>query len=239
MKLSRREAFLLFFMGLLTVAGLMIAFIIIPLNNKIDANKVKLSGLELQKMIIEATLPLEPILKVRREELLKEVSDELDKIETPMNAAQFDRWMLPTSTLHETIVVGASFTQAVVGSPDSTVSELYDPMYKIRSLILDYNKEPIPESGIPVSTSQLLHARFSYRLQTDYLQFRHITRDISSWNTTIYLNEATFDFETEEALLVVDVYMIHKLLPDENPKDYSGDFIPGRDNLDHDHDDEE
>jgi hypothetical protein len=34
-----------------------------PLNNKIDANKVKLSGLESQKTIIDATLPLEPILK--------------------------------------------------------------------------------------------------------------------------------------------------------------------------------
>jgi hypothetical protein len=239
MKLSRREAFLIFVMGLIALAGLMIAFIILPLTNKLDANKVKLAGLESQKVIVDATLPLEPILRVRREELLKEVSSILNKIETPMNAAQFDRWMLPTSTLHETIVVGASFTQPVVESPDSTISELYDPMYKIRSLILDYNKEAVAASEIPVTTSQLLHSRFSYRLQTDYLQFRHITRDISSWDTTIYLNEATFDFETEEALLVVDVYMIHKLIPDENPKDYSGDFIPGRDNLDHDHEDEE
>jgi hypothetical protein len=53
----------------------------------------------------------------------------------------------------------------------------------------------------------------------------------------VYLNEASFDFESGEAFLVIDVYMIHKLIPDENPKDYSGDFIPGRDNLDHDHDD--
>jgi hypothetical protein len=237
MKLSRRETFLLFVMGLIAIAGLMIAFIVLPLNNKIDANKVKLSGLESQKTVIDATLPLEPILKVRREELLNEVSAELNKIETPMNAAQFDRWMLPLTTLHETIVIGAQFTQPVVESPDSTVSELYDPMYKIRSLILDYNKEAMPVSGIPVTTSQLLHSRFSYRIQTDYLQFRHITRDISSWDTTIYLNEATFDFETGEALLVIDAYMIHKLIPDENPKDYSGDFIPGRDNLIHDHDD--
>jgi hypothetical protein len=237
MKLSRREIFLLFFMGLIAITGLMFAFVIMPLNNKLDSNKVKLTGLESQKTIIDATLPLEPILKVRREELLVEVSNELNKIETPMNAAQFDRWMLPLTTLHETIVIGAQFTQPVVESPDSTVSELYDPMYKIRSLILDYNKEAMPVSGIPATTSQLLHSRFSYRIQTDYLQFRHITRDISSWDTTIYLNEATFDFETGEAMLVIDAYMIHKLIPDENPKDYSGDFIPGRDNLIHDHDD--
>lgn len=237
MKLSRREAFLLFVMGLLAIGGLMIAFIVLPLNNKIDSNKVKLSGLESQKTIIDATLPLEPILKVRKEELYKEVSDELNKIETPMNAAQFDRWMLPLTTLHETVVLGAEFTQPVAESPDSTVSELYDPMYKIRSLILDYNKEAMPVSDIPISSSQLLHSRFSYRIITDYLQFRHITRDISTWDTTIYLNEASFDFESGEAMLVIDVYMIHKLMPDENPKDYSGDFIPGRDNLIHDHDD--
>jgi hypothetical protein len=237
MKLSRREAFLLFAMGLIAVVGLMIAFIVTPLNNQINANKIKLSGLENQKVVIDATLPLEPILKIRRDELYKEVSDILNKIETPMNAAQFDRWMLPLTTIHETIVIGAQFTQPVVESPVSTVSELYDPMYKIRSLILDYNKEAMPTSGIPVTTSQLLHSRFSYRVKTDYLQFRHITRDISTWNTTVYLNEASFDFETGEALLVIDVYMIHKLLPDDNPKDYSGDFIPGRDNLIHDHDD--
>jgi hypothetical protein len=237
MKLSRREAFLLFVMGLIAIGGLMYAFVVTPLNNKLDANKIKLSGLESQKAIIDATLPLEPILKVKREELYLEVSAELNKIETPMNAAQFDRWMLPLTTLHETIVIGATFTQNQVESPESTVSELYDPMYKIRTLILDYNAEALPVSGIPVTTSQLLHSRFTYRIQTDYLQFRHITRDISSWNTTIYLNEATFDFESGEAMLVVDVYMIHKLIPDENPKDYSGDFIPGRDNLIHDHDD--
>jgi hypothetical protein len=237
MKISRREMFLLFVMGFIAIVGLMIAFVINPLNNKLDANKVKLSGLEAQKTIVDATLPLEPILKVRREELYIEVSSELNKIETPMTAAQFDRWMLPLTTLHETIVIGATFTQAQVESPESTVSELYDPMYKIRTLILDYNAEALPVSGIPVTTSQLLHSRFTYRIQTDYLQFRHITRDISSWNTTVYLNEATFDFETGEAMLVVDVYMIHKLIPDENPKDYSGDFIPGRDNLIHDHDD--
>jgi hypothetical protein len=237
MKLSRREAFLLFVMGLIAIGGLMYAFVVTPLNNKLDANKIKLSGLESQKAVIDATLPLEPILKVKREELYLEVSAELNKIETPMNAAQFDRWMLPLTTLHETIVIGATFTQAQVESPESTVSELYDPMYKIRTLILDYNAEALPVSGIPVTTSQLLHSRFTYRIQTDYLQFRHITRDISSWNTTVYLNEATFDFESGEAMLVVDVYMIHKLIPDENPKDYSGDFIPGRDNLIHDHDD--
>jgi hypothetical protein len=237
MKLSRREAFLLFVMGLIAVGGLMYAFIVSPLNSKIDANKIKLSGLESQKAVIDATLPLEPILKVKREELYLEVSSELNKIETPMSAAQFDRWMLPLTTLHETIVIGATFTQAQVESPESTVSELYDPMYKIRTLILDYNAEALPVSGIPVTTSQLLHSRFTYRIQTDYLQFRHITRDISSWNTTVYLNEATFDFESGEAMLVIDVYMIHKLIPDENPKDYSGDFIPGRDNLIHDHDD--
>jgi hypothetical protein len=237
MKLSRREAFLLFVMGLIAIGGLMYAFIVSPLNNKIDANKIKLSGLESQKTVIDATLPLEPILKVKREELYLEVSAELNKIETPMTAAQFDRWMLPLTTLHETIVIGATFTQAQVESPESTVSELYDPMYKIRTLILDYNAEALPVSGIPVTTSQLLHSRFTYRIQTDYLQFRHITRDISSWNTTVYLNEATFDFESGEAMLVVDVYMIHKLIPDENPKDYTGDFIPGRDNLIHDHDD--
>ena len=237
MKISRREAFLLFLLGLLAIGGLTYAFVIMPLNNKIDANKVKLLGLEAQKTIVDATLPLEPILKQRRENLYKEVSDELNRIETPMNAAQFDRWMLPLTTLHETIVIGATFTETNIVSPDSVVTPIYDPMYKIRSLILEYNKEALPSDGIPATTSQLLHSRFTYRVKTDYLQFRHITRDISSWDTTIYLNEASYDFETGEGLIAVDVYMIHKLVPDPNPKDYSGDFIPGRDNLIHDHDD--
>jgi hypothetical protein len=73
-----------------------------------------LSSLESQKTDCRCYIYLlEPILKVRREELLSEVSEELNKIETPMNAAQFDRWMLPLTTLHETIVIGAEFTQPV------------------------------------------------------------------------------------------------------------------------------
>ena len=209
----------------------MIAFIIMPLNKKIDENKIKLSGLESQKTIVDATLPLEPILKLRRAEALKDVSSELNKIETPMNTAQFDRWMLPLTTIPGTIVTGVVFEQPKVLSPSSTVSELYDPMYKIRELILQYNAEAPTLSGIPVTSSQLLHSRSIYRIKADFEQFTRITREISSWDTTIYLNEATYDFKTQEAMLSIDVYMIHKLLPDENPKDYGGDFVPGRDSL--------
>lgn len=232
MSISRREAFLLFVMGLIAIVGLMIAFVILPLNNKINENKVKLSGLETQKTIVDATLPLEPILKLRREELLKDVSSELNKIETPINAAQFDRWMLPLTTIQGTIVSGVVFEQPKILSPSSTVSELYDPIYKIRELILEYNAEVQPASGIPVTTSQLLHSRSIYRIKTDYEQFSRIASEISSWDTTIYLNEATYDFIKEEAMLAIDVYMIHKLLPEENPKDYGGDFVPERDSLD-------
>ncbi|PKM63627.1 MAG: hypothetical protein CVU96_06925 [Firmicutes bacterium HGW-Firmicutes-20] len=234
MNISRREAFLLFAMGLIAIVGLMIAFIIIPLNNEIEANKVELSGLESRKTIVDATLPLEPILKVRRAELLKDVSNELNKIETPMSTAQFDRWMLPLTTIPGTIVTGVVFEQPKVLSPSSTVSELYDPMYKIRELILQYNAEKPSLSGIPITSSQLLHSRSIYRIKLNYEQFNRITREISSWDTTIYLNEATYDFKTQEAMLSIDVYMIHKLLPEENPKDYGGDFVPGRDTLNFD-----
>lgn len=231
MKLSRREAFLLFVMGLVAIVGLMIAFVIIPLNNKIDANKIVLSGLESRKAVIDATLPLEPILRVRREETLKLVSDELNKIETPINAAQFDRWMLPLLTMEDIVVLSAEFTQSSVATPDSTVSYLYDPLYKIRTLILEYNKESSSQSDIPQTSSQIMLATYTYRFETDYEKFNFITSQITSWDTTVYIKEASFDFDSEEALLVIDVYTVHKLLPEENPKDYSGDFIPGRDSL--------
>lgn len=231
MSISRREAFLLFVLILLATAGLIIAFIILPLSNEIESNKIRLSGLESQKTVIDATLPLEPILKLRRSELLNEVSSKLNKIETPMNTAQFDRWMLPLTTIPGTIVTGVVFEQPTVLSPNSTVSELYDPMYNIRELIQQYNASTPSLSEIPVTSSQLLFARSIYRIEADYEQFSRITREISSWDTTIYLNEATYDFKTQEAMLSIDVYMIHKLLPEENPKDYGGDFVPGRDTL--------
>jgi hypothetical protein len=234
MNISRREAFLLFAMATIAIGGLMIAFIILPLNSKIEANKIKLSGLESQKAIVDATLPLEPILKIRRAELLKDVSNELNKIETPMNAAQFDRWMLPLTTIPGTTVTSVVFEQPKVLPPNSTVTELYDPMYKIRELILQYNASVPTLSGIPVTTSQLLFSRSIYLIKANYEQFNRITREISSWDTTIYLNAASYDFKTQEAMLSIDVYMIHKLLPEENPKDYGGDFVPGRDTLNFD-----
>jgi hypothetical protein len=232
MKVTRREAFLLFVMGLFAIAGVMIAFVILPLNNKIDANKIILSGLESQKTIVDATLPLEPILKLRRQELLKDVSNELNKIETPMSAAQFDRWMLPLISVQRVIVIEATFEQTSIETPNAIVSEQFDPLYKIRNLILEFNAQAPPVSDIPVTISQLLHSRSIYRLETDFELFNRITREISSWNTSIFLNEATYDFAKKEAILTLDVYTIHKLLPEENPKDYSGDFVPGRDSID-------
>jgi hypothetical protein len=232
MKVTRREAFLLFVMGLFAIAGVMIAFVILPLNSRVDANKIILSGLESQKTIVDATLQLEPILKLRRQELLKDVSNELNKIETPMSTAQFDRWMLPLISVQRVIVIEATFEQTSIETPNSTVSEQFDPLYKIRNLILEYNAQAPPASDIPATTSQLLHSRSIYRIQTDFELFNRITREISSWNTSIFLNEATYDFAKKEAILTLDVYTIHKLLPEENPKDYSGDFVPGRDSID-------
>lgn len=232
MKVTRREAFLLFVMGLIAIIGVMIAFVILPLTNKVDANKIVLTGLENQKALVDATLPLEPILKLRRQELLQNVSNELNRIETPMSAAQFDRWMLPLITTEQVIVIEATFEQTSIDTPDSKVTEAYDPLYKIRNLILEYNAQAAPFSDIPATTSQLLLSRTIYRLETSFDIFNRITREISLWDTSIYLNEATYDFAKREALLTLDVYTIHKLLPEENPKDYSGDFVPGRDSID-------
>lgn len=63
MRISKREAFLLFILAFVGIIGMMIAFVILPMMNELDANKAVLSELEARKLVIDTTLPNEANLK--------------------------------------------------------------------------------------------------------------------------------------------------------------------------------
>ena len=85
-------------MVLVGIVVLMATLVILPLQNSINELDLQKIDLENQKLVIDTTLPQLPRLRLSQEEKLIVANDELSLIESPISAAEFERWMLPLTT---------------------------------------------------------------------------------------------------------------------------------------------
>lgn len=128
MRVSKREAFLLFILALVGIVGMMLAFIILPLMNEVNANKLVLEDLNNQKLIIDTSIPNEANLKKQLETRLVEVSDLLHTFESPINEAQFERWVLPLTTKYNMKVLETNFTDVELTTPLALINLFISPL---------------------------------------------------------------------------------------------------------------
>ncbi|MHC1735607.1 MAG: hypothetical protein AB9921_08075 [Erysipelotrichaceae bacterium] len=229
MKLSKREQFLLFIMGLLAISIFFFALIFLPMSSKIDALKAEKSTLEQEKTIIDATLPTAPGLKKQLETKDIEVNAELAKIESPLLSAEFERWILPLTTKYDMRVLGATFSEPVVSMPTSMVTLVFEPIYGLRTMIDDYVGNEVPIDSAAGTESELLKSHYTYSLLTNYTRFKQMIDDIAEWDTTFFITEASYNFSTGVANLTIDAYSIHKISY-EGDQEYPGDYDATGDN---------
>lgn len=232
MTVNRREAFLLFFLGMIALVALAWAFVISPLSKEIEANQLQKSQLENRKLVIDTTIPLAPTLRDRQANRLEEVDKLFDEIESPLLTAEFERWFLPLTTMFNVRILSTSFSQATVSTPDGLVVAVNEPTYKLRQLIDEFNQTSRTPDTIKTSTANLLRARYSYDIATTFPRYQSILDEITYWNTSFFVSSSSYDYATGTATITIDAYTVHKILPDENPKDYSGDYIAGGTNND-------
>jgi len=227
MSVTRREAFLLFVMGFVGLAVFFFTFVITPLNQQIAANQLLKGQLENRKFVIDSTLPLAPALKNRQDNLLKDVDAVLDTIESPLNAAQFERWLLPLTTKYNMRIISSTLSDTIVAVPNSLVMAYNEPMYRLKQLIDDYNRVNRKLDTVASTNATLLKATYTYEIATSFIRFERLLDEISAWDTTFYVSSASYSFELGRAFLTLDLYTVHKILPDENPKEYLGDYNAG------------
>ena len=229
MTMTKREKFLVFLMILVGVVVFMITIVILPMQNKINELVLQKIDLENQKLVIDTTLPQLPALRTSQENKLKEANDELAKIESPITAAEFERWMLPLTTKYDMRVTEVTISDSMVAEPDGQVVLVNEPIYGLKTLIQGFSGEIDEVDTAPTSSSTLLKMTVDYNLLTNYTRFKSMLTQIRAWDTSFFVTEADYNFATGIASIKVDAYMIHKISY-EGDRTYTGDYQATGDN---------
>ncbi len=229
MTMTKREKFLVFLMILVGVVVFMITIVILPMQNKINELELQKIDLENQKLVIDTTLPQLPALRTSQENKLKEANDELAKIESPITAAEFERWMLPLTTKYDMRVTEVTISDTMVAEPDGQVVLVNEPIYGLKTLIQGFSGEIDEVDTAPTSSSTLLKMTVDYNLLTNYTRFKSMLTQIRAWDTSFFVTEADYNFATGIASIKVDAYMIHKISY-EGDRTYTGDYQATGDN---------
>jgi hypothetical protein len=229
MTMTKREKFLVFLMILVGVVVFMITIVILPMQNKINELELQKIDLENQKLVIDTTLPQLPALRTSQENKLKEANDELAKIESPITAAEFERWMLPLTTKYDMRVTEVTISDSMVAEPDGQVVLVNEPIYGLKTLIQGFSGEIDEVDTAPTSSSTLLKMTVDYNLVTNYTRFKSMLTQIRAWDTSFFVTEADYNFATGIASIKVDAYMIHKISY-EGDRTYTGDYQATGDN---------
>lgn len=229
MTMTKREKFLIFLMVLVAIVVMMITIVILPLQNKIDELDLQKIELENQKLVIDTTLPQLPSLRASQDLKLKEANDELAKIESPITAAEFERWMLPLTTKYDMRVTEVAISSIVVAEPNGQVVLVNEPLYGLKTLIQGFSGEIEEVDVAPASTSNLLKMTVDYNVVTNYTRFKSLLTQIRAWDTSFFVTEADYNFTTGIASVKIDAYMIHKISYDGD-RTYYGDYQATGDN---------
>ena len=229
MTMTKREKFLVLLMILVGVVVFMITIVILPMQNKINELELQKIDLENQKLVIDTTLPQLPALRTSQENKLKEANDELAKIESPITAAEFERWMLPLTTKYDMRVTEVTISDSMVAEPDGQVVLVNEPIYGLKTLIQGFSGEIDEVDTAPTSSSTLLKMTVDYNLLTNYTRFKSMLTQIRAWDTSFFVTEADYNFATGIASIKVDAYMIHKISY-EGDRTYTGDYQATGDN---------
>ncbi len=224
--LSKREKFLVFLMALILPIALMVVLLLIPLQNEIDANRAQLSLLEIQKTEIETKITLIPTFRAKKEERLVQVDEAFEQIASPLHAAEFERWMLPLFSKYSIPLSGVILSETRVAQPDIMVSNLEEPVYRVLTLINEYNEIVVEENTLPLPTTQLLGATYSYTFETTFAKYLAMLDEIKRWNTTFVVSDSRYNTIDNSASITINVYSIDKLNKEETLGIYNGDFGP-------------
>jgi hypothetical protein len=223
--LSKREVFLLFAMAVIVSTSLFIAFLINPLNAEIANNQDKLSSLEFQRQQTDINLSVIPSLRTRKGVRLAETEIALGKIADPIHAAEFERWILPVFSQYSARVTNVILSETKVATPELLYTQVTPAVYRLLELIQDYNQISVAAlEPLPISTTQLLFAEYTYMFVVGYENFIEIADTVKMWNTTYIISDAMYDFANREGSITIRVYGVHKLTEQEILDIYKGDL---------------
>lgn len=217
MTISKREKFLIFFLVLVAMIMVFVLLIIMPLTQKITDQKTLRSDLQFKQQEIQRKIAMQDTLIARQKDSLLALNDEFEKIEQPLDGAEYERWVLPLTYKHGMRINQASLGNIEVATPDSKEVLVLEPSYRLKELVQEYLQEEAIVDHIPSSDSTLLKQTFTYNVSSEYNPYKAFLDDVTNWRTSVYITGSSYNFENKTATFVFDVYSIKKI--EEAPRD--------------------
>lgn len=216
--LTRREQVLLFaLLAILITAGFFL-LVIQPLNKDIAANQAKLNELEGKKSEIDLKLASENAITANLEKATLAVNDKFARIESPLFAADFEKWTLPYLVNNQVVMTSLTVSEPELSAPNIPTYQNVGFSYELRDLVDSYNQVVENAKTIPMTEAQLVHSTVEFKFNTTYEIYVKFLDEIAFWDTTVFVTNTFYDFTQSSGTVRVEYYTSEKINTEEVPE---------------------
>ncbi|NTW96053.1 MAG: hypothetical protein HGB31_05475 [Erysipelotrichaceae bacterium] len=213
MKLSNREVNLLYALSTLGVIVAFLMLVIFPLQKSIDAQQTLNLTLNDQKTLVDAQILNGAGLDDKLVKALENVNLELAKIESPINAEEFELRIQPYLVTNDIQILSWNANEPVVSKPNLPVFQKTNLIFKLQELLDSYSQINTATGNVPSSETELVKTTIILTFKSPYLVYTGLLDTIAGFNSTIYVSSANRENSTGTATINIDIYTLTKPEP--------------------------
>jgi hypothetical protein len=215
MKLSNREMNLLYALSTLGVIVAFLMLVIFPLQKSIATQQTLNLTLNDQKNLVDAQILNGAGLDDKLVKALENVNIELAKIESPVNAEEFELRIQPYLLTNDIEVLSWNANEPVVSKPNLPVYQKTNLIFKLQELLDSYSQIDTATGNVPSTETELVKTTIILTFQSSYLVYTGLLDTIAGFNSTIYVSSANRENSTGTATINIDIYTLTK--PESQP----------------------
>jgi len=215
MKLSNRETNLLYALATLAIIVAFLMLVIFPLQKSIAAEQTLNLTLKDQKILVDAQILNGADLDDKLVKALENVNVELAKIESPVNAEEFELRIQPYLLTNDIQILSWNANEPVVSKPNLPVYQKTNLNFKLQELLDSYSQIDTATGNIPSTETELVKTTIILTFQSSYLVYTGLLDTIAGFNSTIYISAANRENTTGTATINIDIYTLTK--PESQP----------------------
>jgi hypothetical protein len=215
MKLSNRETNLLYALSTLAAIVAFLMLVIFPLQKSIAAQQTLNLTLSDQKTLVDAQIQNGAGLDDKLDVALENVNIELAKIESPINAEEFELRIQPYLLTNDIQILSWNANEPVVSKPNLPVFQKTNLIYKLQELLDSYSQINTATGNVPSTETELVKTTIILTFNSPYLVYTGLLDTIAGFNSTIYVSAANRENITGTATINIDIYTLTK--PETQP----------------------
>jgi len=213
MKLSKRETNLLYALFTLGVIVAFVMLVITPLQDSISQQQSMNATLNDQKTLLDAQIANGKDLDLKLATALENVNVELSKIESPINAEEFELKLQPYLLTNAIQVLSWEANEPTVSKPILPVFQKTNLIYKLQELLDSYSQITTATDSIPATETELVKTTIILTINCSYAVYTGLLDTIAELKSTVYVSSSNRENITGNATINIDIYTLTNPLP--------------------------